>query len=276
MPQILEISDAATFLEKARGFLLEGEGQNNLLLSSAMVLARVTGRSPRLSFFIVLDGKQVMGAALNSTDRRLLLAQSDDATAAFLGEEICKRQLEIAAVMGPGETAAVFSRQLKTKYQLHQKQKILKLESLIDRPTVTGYLRVATQKDLPRLLQWSKLFVQECRVRERPEDTEEFVHRYVENRQFFLWENGRAVAMAGYGGITPNGVRLNMVYTEIASRKRGYAGSLVYVLSRRLLSSGHRFCFLFSDAENAATNRLYETIGYRSICEFSEFHRDRA
>ena len=85
---------------------------------------------------------------------------------------------------------------------------------------------------------------------------------------FPLWEDGGAVVSAsGWGGPTPNGIRIGPVYTPPELRGRGYATALVAELSQTLLDEGRRFCFLFTDLANPTSNAIYERIGYVRVCE---------
>jgi predicted GNAT family acetyltransferase len=87
-----------------------------------------------------------------------------------------------------------------------------------------------------------------------------------------LWEDdGETVSFAGWGGRTPNGIRVGPVYTPPELRGRGYATAVTADLSRRLLASGRRFCFLYTDLANPTSNAIYERIGYRRVCESAEF-----
>lgn len=268
--QLLELSDATSFLDFSRSFLVTSEAENNLLLSSAWTLARSSmTRSRRLSFFVVEDNARVVCAALNSSERRLLISQCSPEAATYLAHELQRRDIKIRGVLGPRLSIEAFSAAggaLEPKLS----QKILRLETLLPYTNANGLLRVAKEKDLKLLLKWSLQFATECALDESQAETEETVHRYVENRQLFIWEDSRPVAMAGFGGVTPNGVRVNMVYTDPLHRSKGYAGSLVHVLSRRLLQAGHKFCYLFTDATNPVSNRVYERLGYKAVCDFSE------
>jgi predicted GNAT family acetyltransferase len=88
-------------------------------------------------------------------------------------------------------------------------------------------------------------------------------------RQIFLWKNAnKIVSMAAWAGPTPNGVRINLVYTPREHRNRGYASANVAALSRHLLDSGKKFCFLFTDLANPTSNSIYRKIGYRCICNW--------
>jgi predicted GNAT family acetyltransferase len=91
-----------------------------------------------------------------------------------------------------------------------------------------------------------------------------------------LWEDGGApVSAAGWGGATPNGIRIAPVYTPPELRGRGYATALTAELSQRLLDGrlfegGRRFCFLYTDLANPTSNAIYERIGYRRVAESAE------
>jgi predicted GNAT family acetyltransferase len=90
-------------------------------------------------------------------------------------------------------------------------------------------------------------------------------------RGVLLWEHdGEIVSFAGWGGPTPNGARVGPVYTPPELRGRGYATAATAELSRRLLASGRRFCFLYTDLANPTSNAIYERIGYRRVCESAE------
>lgn len=276
--RLLEFADATTFLNRSRSFLLSSEAENNLLLSSALALAKASAaRSPRLSFFAVESQGRTICAALNSSERRLLLSFASADAASFMGGSMAVNQIKIKGALGPTAAVSSFCRSFASASQdagdftLRFSQKILRLESLQPVRPSSGLARVGTEKDLRLLMNWAHQFVEECAMDESPQETEEMVRRYVDNRQLFIWDDGRSVAMCGYGGITPNGVRVNMVYTDPNARGKGYAGSLVHLLSRKLLASGHKFCFLFTDSTNPASNRIYQSLGYRPVIDFAEF-----
>jgi predicted GNAT family acetyltransferase len=91
-----------------------------------------------------------------------------------------------------------------------------------------------------------------------------------ERAGLMLWEDGDVVSVAGFGGETPNGIRIGPVYTPPELRGRGYATALVAELSSKLLAEGRRFCFLYTDLANPTSNAIYERIGYVRVCESAE------
>jgi predicted GNAT family acetyltransferase len=89
-------------------------------------------------------------------------------------------------------------------------------------------------------------------------------------RGLYVWEDQEPVSMVGYAGPTPNGIRVSAVYTPPERRNRGYASAGVAALSQMLLDGGRRFCFLFTDLANPTSNRIYQQIGYRAVCDVDE------
>ena len=86
-----------------------------------------------------------------------------------------------------------------------------------------------------------------------------------------LWiDDGSVCSLAGFGGPTPNGIRIGPVHTPLASRGRGYGTTVTARLSRLLLERGHRFCFLYTDLANPTSNAIYTRIGYEPVCDSRE------
>jgi hypothetical protein len=79
------------------------------------------------------------------------------------------------------------------------------------------------------------------------------------------------VSLVGWGGATPNGVRVGPVYTPPDLRRRGYATALTAAVSADLLAAGKRFCFLYTDLANPTSNRIYMSIGYEPVCDSVDY-----
>jgi predicted GNAT family acetyltransferase len=87
----------------------------------------------------------------------------------------------------------------------------------------------------------------------------------------FWVDNGKRVSMAGYGGVTPNGIRIGPVYTPPEFRKRGYASALTAALSQEMLDQGRKFVTLYTDLSNPTSNHIYQTIGYKPVHDVDEY-----
>ena len=86
----------------------------------------------------------------------------------------------------------------------------------------------------------------------------------------FVWDDDGPVSMASWSGRTRNGVRVNLVYTPRERRSRGYATACVAALTERLLAEGKQYCCLFTQLANPVSNRIYQRIGYRAVCDFTD------
>jgi predicted GNAT family acetyltransferase len=151
-------------------------------------------------------------------------------------------------------------------------QGVFALERVEPVTGVPGAMRIATSEDRPLLLEWFLAFGIEA----LPHPDEERLTREVDHRLaaadagVVLWEHDGPVSLAGYGGPTPNGIRIGPVYTPPEFRGRGYASALVAELSSSLLAEGRQFCFLYTDLANPTSNKIYERIGYVRVCESAE------
>ncbi len=160
------------------------------------------------------------------------------------------------------------------------RQGIYALEHVEPPSGVPGTLRVATTADRELALGWLLAFAAEAIHEGAPgADRAEAMLDFrlsSPTAGVALWEDGgEPVSLAGWGGPTPNGIRVGPVYTPPERRGRGYATALTAELSQRLLDGrlfedGRRACFLYTDLANPTSNAIYERIGYRRVCESAE------
>ena len=117
---------------------------------------------------------------------------------------------------------------------------------------------------------WMDAFVKEALPEPPPGASAELVDQREDDPDggVAFWEDGGAVvSIAGFGGRTPNGIRIGPVYTPPELRGRGYASALTAAVTQRLLDRGLRFCFLFADLANPTPNSIYQRIGYEPVSD---------
>ncbi|MES1248741.1 MAG: GNAT family N-acetyltransferase [Actinomycetota bacterium] len=241
------------FLERAGPLLLADEARNNLILG----LAGTADEYAEARFWLV-DG----AAALRTPPYNLVLAtpRDDDALRAL----VAAIDEELPGVSGTAPEVYAFAELWGRPWRVVQEQNVLEADRLVAAEAPGGY-RDARPDDTDQLLDWWEAFVREAVPHEPvgPRDPERFKRRPVG-----VWEDaGALVSMCGYGAPTPNGMRIGPVFTPPELRGRGYASALTAEVSRRQLAAGWRFCFLYTDARNPTSNRIYEAIGYRRIAE---------
>jgi predicted GNAT family acetyltransferase len=280
--EVARFDDAAAFLAEAEPFLLADEPRHNLILGIAGTIRDSPDHYPTRSLWLVRDQGKVAAAALRTPPYNLILAapRSGDALAA-LARGIAA---DLPGVVG-GEPEAVgfadlWTQQTGLRARTNMRQGIYALEQVQPPSTAPGSARVATADDREFALRWWIDFGEEVlheggSGRDRAEATLD--HRLSSpSAGILLWEDGgEPVSFAGWGGPTPNGIRIGPVYTPPELRGRGYATALSAELSQRLLDGrlfdgGRRFCFLYTDLANPTSNAIYERIGYRRVAESAE------
>jgi predicted GNAT family acetyltransferase len=139
---------------------------------------------------------------------------------------------------------------------------------------VAGALVLAEAANTERHVAWETAFEVDV---EAPAEHRE--HQFVLKRVrgwlaagvLFDWmANNQAVAHGVVLPIGKDGARVLAIYTPPELRGRGYAQAMTAALTQRALDQG-RWCTLFTDADNAITNKIYPRVGYRYVSEYTSY-----
>lgn len=282
MTDVALIADPEEFLREAEPFLLADEARHNLFLGLTGAIRDRFYEEHRL--WLVRDGGLPVAAAVQTPPFNLVLARpaSDEALAA-LADALAGEALPgvTAALPEVERFAELYSAAAGVRPRRTMGQGVYELEAVVPPPQPAGASRVAGEPDRELAVRWFQAFAEEVVHEGAPGRSH--AERAVDRRYspdgtsgFLLWEDGgEVVSLAGWGGATPNGIRIGPVYTPPEARGRGYATALTAELSQRVLDGdlfpgGRRFCFLYTDLENPTSNAIYERIGYRRVCESAE------
>ena len=270
------VEDPAEFVAAAAPLLLADEARHNLIVALAGTLRDDAGLYPEHRLWLVEEGGNVLGAALRTPPYNLVLAQPrvDEAVERLAADMADDPPGVVGAVPEVAQFADAWTRRFGLDQRLVYRQGVYALHRVQPVRGVPGRMRRAAEDDRPLLLEWSRAFGIEA-LGENPADEERVVrgveHRLTSPRAgLVLWDDEGPVSLAGYGGPTPNGIRIGPVYTPPERRGQGYASALVAELSAQMLEDGRRFCFLYTDLDNPTSNRIYERIGYERVCESAE------
>jgi predicted GNAT family acetyltransferase len=267
-----------TRLTATRDLLLEEEAPHNLLLGIAGTLGDHPGVYREHRLWVVEDDGLVVGAALRTPPYNLVVARpgSDEALVA-LADAIDDVHLPgvTGAIPEVDVFAAAWESRAGTTRHRRMAQRIYKLTEVRAPVDVLGGPRGATAADRELLISWVRAFAEEATSAGTPghASPDQIVDARLAHGAgaFVLWEDGEAVSMAGWGGLTPNGVRVGPVYTPPEHRRRGYGGAITAAVSEERLSSGRQFCFLYTDLANPTSNRIYLDIGYEPVCDSVDY-----
>jgi uncharacterized protein len=275
--QIVKFNDAHKFYQQVENYLLNQEATHCLLIGLSKALSTSQSKNTRPYLAIVENKQEITAIAIQIPPRQLLISQSTDLEAVkLLAKDIASDNQSLPGVMASQPEAKTFvqtwqsltgqSFKLKVAMQVHQ------LETVQPITKASGDLRLATESDRNLLVNWGKAFAQEALGDNSPEsEHQSWFDKHLKNNSLYVWQDQVAVSMAAFGGTTPNGVRVNAVYTPPEYRGKGYATSCVATISQYLLAQGYQYCFLFTDLANPTSNYIYRKIGYVPICELFQF-----
>jgi predicted GNAT family acetyltransferase len=268
-------ADAQGFLSYAGEFLGAREAEHNLILGLSSRLQRdplMYGEPPY--FAVAEEGGRIVGVTMRTPPHNFVLSEIDeDAAVGAFAEDARDAFDSLPGVVGPKERAAQFANAWRAATgataRLQIAQRIFAADHVDDPRPTPGAMRDFERGDRDLAIRWMDEFSDEALPEPPPESSAHFVDRREEDPDagLVIWEDDGPVSMAGFGGRTPNGIRVGPVYTPPDLRGRGYASALTAALTQRLLDSGRRFCFLYTDLANPTSNSIYQRIGYRAVSD---------
>lgn len=133
--------------------------------------------------------------------------------------------------------------------------------------------RHATNEDIDLLVKWRRVYDRitmgfpESAIDDN-QNRDVFNGMISDCRLWVLEDDGTLVAMANFSASLPDTVQVGGVYTDEASRGRGYARSLVAGMLRDAQKSGVEEALLFTEMDNMPAQRAYESLGFEQVGDY--------
>jgi uncharacterized protein len=275
----------AQFLELAQPMLEAQETENNLILGVTLRLVEhPEWMDGPIYLAVVLDETGKPGLVASLTPPNNLLIGRDPAVCedwllaalAELAQSLHSSNWDVAGVLAENHLARQFSHawsQLTSQpYHEAMRERIYELRRVIPPAhPPAGTFRPALLADLELVAAWHYAFTVEALGGGSWPESRKLAERRLAVGDVFLWEDRQPVSMAFRARPTVHGYTVTGVYTPPALRGHGYASACVAALSQQLLDSGKQFCNLFTDLANPISNAIYQKIGYKAVCDFTEF-----
>jgi len=272
-------TDAVAFERRVLPFLVEREAENCLPIGIVARLAndqREGKLDPAAVMCAIERGGCITAMAYMTPPHNFVLTRMDAEESSVLAAKLKVRGVNLPGAMGPSEASEAFAqawmRMNGGKLRKGKGLLIYQLERVRPHSFPTVFFRPGKPADLDVLASFYAAFAAE--IGEHEPDSRAIADRAVAAGTIFVWHDagaGGIVSMAACARPTPNGITVNRVYTPSHLRRRGYASAAVAALSQRMLDSGKKFCFLFTDAANPTSNHIYQKIGYEQVCECQEW-----
>lgn len=272
--QMKFFSDAGRFLERVQPFLLKREAEHCLILGllDGLRAGEQWGTEPPL-MATVEEREEVTAVVLMTPPHNLILSWiAGDSTIDEIARELHAKGTALPGVNSSADVAGKFARKWSQlsghAVRTEMEQRIHQLSRVTIESRAAGRLREPNESDEALLRKWRAAFSIDAERMDREEAERNAAKPMHRSARLVLWEtNGSSVAMAGFSGRTPNGIRIAWVYTPPENRGKGFAGACVAALSQKLLDEGRKFCFLYTDLANPISNHVYRTIGYEPVTD---------
>jgi predicted GNAT family acetyltransferase len=277
--QLTKYTDASDFLTVTQATLEEREAANNLILGVCNRLVARPDRITRQPYLATVHEGDALAAAAAMTPPFGVVVQTFDADPALslkpIADDLAASESAVPFVNGETNITAAFLTlwQARTGAVVKQtiRQRVYELSAVTMPRIPPGVFRPADGSDVSLIADWIRAFQQEALPNDPHPDGLEWAQAAVGDGDVFVWETGgRPVSMARRGRQTTHGTSIGAVYTPPQLRGRGYASAVVAALSQRILDDGKRFVMLFTDLANPTSNSIYQKIGYRPVCDFTQ------
>lgn len=279
--RVEQYSSVDTFIHEHREFLLQHEAENNLPLGLSMRIQNGWLPANPPFFAAIRDEQGVVGVSVMTSPHALTISALRDASLAdhateALADYLRSHNIELSGVMSAPITTAAFCAawQAKTGRRplLSMHERVYTLTEVIPPTPVAGSLKQATNTDVEWLAEWLAAFHAEALPTEPVWNWQAVAERQIATGSAWYWEvDGKPVSSLASSRPTVNGICIGAVSTPRQFRGKGYASNAVAALSQQLLNQGFRFCMLFTDLSNPTSNKIYQAVGFRPLCDVDQY-----
>ncbi|CAN5865122.1 GNAT family N-acetyltransferase [soil metagenome] len=225
----------------------------------------------------VEDDGTVLGVAVRTPGRRLILSPMPAGAAAAMAEVLLGAGRELPGAIGDVASTNAFAgewqRRTGGQVRLAMAQRVHRLDRVIAPTGVPGRMRDADAGDLDLITAWAEAMGDEIghdAPDRNPHLREQLSRRITEDRMPLWRVDDTPVSMAGPSLPTAGVVRIALVYTPPKHRRLGYAAACVATVSQQALDHGAAACSLITDLANPTSNSVYRRIGYYPVAETQE------
>lgn len=211
-------------------------------------------------------------AIQTARDRPVILGELNEAQCHMLAEFVG----DCPGVVGPDESAQWFVERARRLGMAFKEAIPLRIHALSTAPVFPGCqgaARIATLADADLCFEWLVAFGNEA-VPDDPKPARERLEKRLQDGAYVLWEvDGKTVAMAGGARRTRSTGAIAPVYTAPEFRGKGYGAAVTAAKAERIFAEGKATVCLFTDLRNPFSNRCYEKVGFKPVCDSTHYVR---
>ena len=268
---IVEYKTPQLFLADSEAFLEKREIENNLILGLCNGFADKTQVQENCVFINAFDGHVIKASSIKTAAKAIIAGETkENIYIKELAAHYRTNNIDLKGVFGEAPHVYEFSQGYGKHPFIDMALIVHRLTTVNKLPLAPGKFEMADNNDVDLLAEWSMVFEEEkdSAVRKSTEQVLKITQGKIAAGDVFKWtDKNNTVCMAAINRRTKNAGIVGMVYTPHEYRGNGYATSHVQRLSEYILQKGFRYCGLFTDKANPASNHIYKKIGYEPITE---------
>jgi len=226
------------------------------------------------------DNGNVILTAVRTVPFPMVMYETDnirnDEAVGFFARSLVEHNIDVDFIMTEKSLAKSFCEQYgKLTGKAHHNNENLVLyvlEKVNELEPIPGSFCQATADDMFYLPYWYADFVPACGLGEyNLAEGIKVANSAVENGSDFVWVDKFPVTVAASVRKTSDCAFVGRVYTPPNLRGKGYSTACVGRLSQKLLDDGFKYCALYADCANLASNRVYQKIGYKEVFWYDQY-----
>lgn len=274
-------SDAQAFLDRTLDDLAKDETRNNLVLGLALRLREdlhaYTEQDPLMAVVSDDHGKNSAMAIMTPPFPMIVQSEPVDPDALeTLANGLLSNGWQLPGVNGEAEASDVFIQIWRKKTgqeaRLLMTLRAYELRKVEELDYPPGKMRVADENDAQTAMEMLNAMRNELIAQPGSATTLESALRNIRQRRTFFWVvDGEVASITIANRPQIKGICISGVYTPPEFRRKGYARALVAEVSKEMLSRGFELTNLFTDLSNPTSNKIYQEVGYRPICDYHQY-----
>lgn len=193
-----------------------------------------------------------------------------------LADALLKNGWQIPGVNGVSKVSDVFAqiwkRKTGQKVGLLISLRAYELRKVAELEYPDGEMHIAEEKDAQKVAEMLNAMREELVLQPGSATTVESALKIIQQRRTFFWVvAGEVVSITTAVRPQIKGICVSGVYTPPEFRRRGFARALVAEVSKEMLSRGFELTNLFTDLANPTSNKIYQEVGYKAVCDYHQY-----
>ncbi|ERJ11706.1 GNAT family N-acetyltransferase [Haloplasma contractile] len=266
------------FKERERSFLYNKEIINGLMIG---LLERLE-HDLEINYMaeIVKDGEPIV-VILQTHPKQAIFAYADEIKSKDLKEAarlIVNDYPELPGVIGERditlELGAYIARLRDRDSVIAMKQRIYRLDQVEQPADFSGAtFKKVSMEDNDLVADFICDFFIVAGEEINKEEALKKAKQNIESGYLYGWYvDDKLVSICNSSRKTKTARTVSLVYTPKEERKKGYASNQVAAFSQLLLDEGNQTCVLYTDLKNKTSNKIYQAIGYKPVCDSILIH----